>query len=87
MTHKQLEEIPELCIKTFLTMDKAIVAVWLAAGLMLTGCGAVVAYGFATSAAIVTLKEKEANNESRINALDEQVNKKLDILIARKESK
>jgi hypothetical protein len=42
MAHKEPstdEEIPDLCKKTFLTLDKALVCLWLASGLVITGIG------------------------------------------------
>lgn len=74
-------EIPDLCKKTFLTLDKALLALWLAAGLAITGIGGAVTWAFATNASIITLKEKNSANE-QINA---SIIAKLDILIARKE--
>lgn len=76
------EQIPDLCKKTFLTLDKALVALWLACGLVITGIGGAVTWAFATNASIITLKEKNIANEQ----LNESIMSKLDILIARKES-
>jgi hypothetical protein len=79
------DEIPELCLKTFLTLDKALVVLWLSCGLIVTGIGGAVTWAFATNSSIVILKEKEATNETRINMLESQINQKLDILIKQKE--
>lgn len=81
------EEIPELCKKTFLSLDKALVALWLACGLVVAGIGGAVTWAFATNSSIVSMKEKQANDESRIDMLDKQINAKLDILINRKDIK
>jgi hypothetical protein len=86
MSPKSIEEIPELCMKTFLSLDKALVALWLAAGLCITCIGGAVTWAFATNSSIISMKEKQANDESRIDMIDQQINKKLDILIARKEA-
>jgi len=81
------EEIPDLCKKTFLTLDKALVCLWLASGLIIAGIGGAVTWAFTTNSSIVTLKEKAVANEQRIDRLDAEINKKLDILVARKENK
>ena len=78
------EEIPELCMKTFLSLEKALVCLWLACGLAVAGIGGAVTWAFATNSSIVSMKEKQANDESRIDMLDKEINKKLDILISRK---
>ena len=81
------EEIPDLCKKTFLTLDKALVCLWLASGLVIAGIGGAVTWAFATNSSIMTLKEKAVANEQRIDRLDAEINKKLDILVNRKEIK
>jgi hypothetical protein len=75
------DEIPPLCKATFLTINRAIVVLYVACGIVLGGVGTAVTYAITTSTGLATLKEKTVENESRINRLETDINKKLDILI------
>jgi hypothetical protein len=77
------EEIKEVCQKTFVTMDRALFALWLACGLVLTGAGTVISYGFATSNSITQLKDSQTSDQGRLDRLDKDINSKLDELIKR----
>ena len=79
------EEIPPLCKATFLTINKAIVILYIACGIVLGGVGTAVTYAISTSTLVATLKEKTTENESRINRLETDINKKLDIIINKRD--
>jgi hypothetical protein len=79
------DEIPQLCKATFLTINRAIVILYVACGIVLGGVGTAVTYAISASTLVATLKEKTAENESRINKLETDINKKLDILIKGKD--
>ena len=79
------EEIPPLCKATFLTINKAIVILYIACGIVLGGVGTAVTYAISASTLAATLKEKTAENESRIDRLETDINKKLDIIINKRD--
>jgi hypothetical protein len=79
------EEIPPLCKATFLTINRAIVILYIACGIVLGGVGTAVTYAISTSTLVATLKEKTTENESRINRLETDINKKLDIIINKRD--
>lgn len=81
------EDIPDLCKSLFLTKEKFLSIIWILAGLLLATGGGCIAWAMATNGSIVELKSKQETQDSRIEYLDAQINKKLDILIKQKEEK
>lgn len=78
------EEIPNLCKETFLPWKKAMVVIYVIAGLVLSGAGTAIAWAMTTNTTLTRLTEKSITIDQRQDRLDKQINDKLDILISRK---
>ena len=79
------DDIPDLCKATFLTQDKFLSMVWIIAVLILTGGGGCIAWAMATTNSITELKQTQIEEKGKVEYLQNEVNKKLDILIKRAE--
>jgi galactokinase len=78
-------EIPDLCKNIFITQKKFLSTIWIVAGLLLgtgTGC---IAWAMATNSSITELKQTQIEEKAKVAYLQNEVNKKLDILIKRGE--
>jgi hypothetical protein len=75
----------DICQATFLTLSRAIVIMYIAGGIAISGIGIAVSYALTTTSDISTLKEQSAQNACRIDKLETQINQKLDIIIRQKE--
>ena len=85
--HEFIEEVPQLCKQTFLSMETGIKVLWIVGALLLSCAGTAVAWAFTTNSAVVSMKEKQMSDEEKITQLDNEINKKLDVLINRGKAK
>ena len=69
------DEIPELCKQTFVSTRTGLCVIWTAILLMLSGLGVAVGWALTTTQAITKI-------ESTQSILQDQINKKLDILLS-----
>lgn len=75
------DEIPPLCRATFLSIDRAIVVAWIVAGLVITAVASSVTWAWSVDHDITIGKEQTAVLKSKMDIVEEQINKKLDVLI------
>jgi hypothetical protein len=79
------EEIAPLCKATFVSISKGLAILYIAAGIACAGAATAVTYAIAQSTTVATIQEQTATNSTRLDKLDAEINKKLDILIQRKQ--
>lgn len=79
------EEIPDLCKSLFLTKEKFLSIVWIVAGLILTGSFGCIAWAMTTTNSITELKSNQVHQDSKIEALNNEIIRRLDIIIKQKE--
>ena len=75
--------IKPVCEASFVKMK----ALWIAVPVALAMLGACVTYALSTSTDISTLKSSVAETRAKVDKLDVEINKKLDILIERSSDK
>ena len=75
------DEIPELCKAFFVSTKSGLVVVWTAALLLLGGVGTAIGWAFCTERALVELKVGQLSLQNAQTELQNQINKKLDILL------
>ena len=79
------EEIPPLCRATFVSISKGLMILYIAAGVAFAGATTAVTYAITQSTTLATLAEQTAENKCKIDKLETEINKKLDILINKKD--
>jgi hypothetical protein len=72
------DEIPPLCKETFISTKSGLAILWVLAGILIAMSSTAVVYAFTTDKAIIEVKSVQ-------NALQDQINAKLDFLIKQKE--
>lgn len=77
------KDIPDLCKALFFTKEKLYGMAWILASIFVLGYGAAVAYAIGTSVSITKLESEININKKNIEYLNDQINKKLDILISK----
>ncbi len=79
------QDIPDLCKSLFLTKEKFLSIIWILAGLLLATGGGCIAWAMATNSSIVELKTSQTTQDNRLEVLNSEINKKLDIIIKQNE--
>lgn len=79
--------IHDVCLKTFLTMDRAIVAFWilLCVGLGMAGTG--IGWALNQTEKITILQQGYLDDKNKLDYLSREINSKLDRLIAENKRK
>jgi len=79
------EDIPDLCKKTFVSITNAVKTLWVVAiVIVLPSAGAGIGWSIVIGKEQVHQNDKIAVAESKLEKLENEINRKLDILIERK---
>jgi hypothetical protein len=78
------DEIPNLCKETFLPWKKAMVILYVLAGVAISAASAGISWAMITNTELSKVTEKVIVINQRLDKLDRDINTKLDTLIARK---
>jgi len=80
------KDIPDLCQKTFLSIARAEKMIWVfLIAVIIPAAGVSIGWAFALSNGQAKQDEKISVIENRQDRLDAEINRKLDVLIGRKE--
>lgn len=78
-----IEDIPDICSMQFLTKEKMLGWLWVLVLTVMATAGTCVAWAMTVNTSITELTQSQIYQDSKIQYLQDEINKKLDILLKR----
>lgn len=84
MTTKHCDEIEPLCKEVFISKTTGIKTLYIVGAIIVSVICTAVTWAYSTNSSVIKIESEQSVMKDKISKLDEDINKKLDILIGRK---